>query len=142
MVDIVKYGGNNKKVLNTAISGRLDYTLVGGMGTVASGETYKIGVIPANAIVTAVKVIVVTGFGSDGTTDSTVNVGTTVGGSELASGVVITSPAVADGTANEFTATEVGVYATPTITGTAATGTLKVVVEFVETEAYTAMFTA
>lgn len=142
MVDIVKYGGNNKKVLNTAISGRLDFNLVGGMGTVASGETYKVGVIPANAVITAVKVVVTTGFGSDGTTDSTANIGTTSGGSDLGSGVVITNAGVLSVTADIYTSTEVGVYITPSLTGTPVAGNLKVIVEFVETEAYTAMFTA
>lgn len=138
MVDIVKYGGNNKKVLNTAISGRLDFNLVGGMGTVASGETYKVGVIPANAVITAVKIVVTTGF--DGTTP-TIDVGTSVGGAELGNDVAVSAAGVTDGTADIYTTTEVGVYVTPTLSG-ATKGNLKVVVEFVETEAYTAMFTA
>jgi len=139
MTDLSIYGGNNRKNPNTATTGVLSYNLVGDVGTIASGESYKIGTIPAGSLVTAVDVVVTTAF--NGTTP-TVDLGSIEGGNDLGTALDISSVAVVAGTSTGlYFESAMPIYATPTLISCTA-GSCKVVVQFVETDTTLAEFTA
>ena len=141
MTDLRKYAGNNRKALTSSTVGSIGITLPGNMGTIANGENYKVGTIPAGSLITAVNLVVTTAF-NYGTTN-TVDLGTTVGGAELGNDLSLAATGVVAGTGSIYIEEATDIYFTPTLDGTAGTaGDAKVVVEFVETDSYMATFTA
>jgi len=134
MVDTVKYG-NNEKVLSTATVGSIGMTLPGGLGTMVSGETYRIGSIPANSIVTGVDVIVDTAF--NGTTPTAdVSVGITL----VADNLALDSTGLTRETVAKVTTTAEDVTFVPTLSG-ATIGAARVIVYFTEPELCVGIFT-
>lgn len=139
MTDLILYSGNNKKKIATASVGELSYTLPGSLGNATSGESYKVGSVPANCVITSASLVVTTAF--DSATTATVEVGTTDGGDEIlsATNVKVTGATAAEG--DIYVSALTSIYATPAIVGATTTGTVKVVINFTELDGYEGTFT-
>lgn len=139
MTNLILYSGNNKKKIATASVGELSYTLPGTLGNATSGESYKIGSVPANCLITSASVVVTTAF--DSATTAAIDVGTTDGGDDLADGVNVKVVGATAAEGDIYVATATSIYAKLALVGATTTGTVKVVVNFTELEGYEGTFT-
>lgn len=134
MVDLITYAGNNKKNNSYGTAGKIAYTLPGNMGTIASGEDYKVASVPANCLITGVHLIVSTAFnGTTPTGDVTVGSNVRINDQALTAGVTSYTTA-------EVVTAKTDILFTPTLTGATA-GEATIVVEFVELDGYEGTFT-
>lgn len=138
MTDLSIYANNNAKTLVAGTTGSIGITLPGNMGTMVSGEAYKVGTLPKNSVIVDVAIIVDTAF--NGTTP-TVDVGYTGATTGFASALAVDTTGVNVGTAGQAISAQSDILVTPTI-ASATAGDLRVVVTFVEAGTVTGMFTA
>jgi len=134
-VNLIKYDGNKKKNKLNSTVGKLTYTLAGGLGTITSGDEYKVASIPANSLILSVDLIVSEAF--NGTTPTC---DVEVGGSVVLNDKDISSTGVDSYTTKSHVTALTDVEVTPTLSS-ATQGALEVVVTFVELDAYDGAFT-
>lgn len=134
-VNLIKYDGNKKKNKLNATAGKLSYTLAGGLGTITSGDEYKIASIPANSLILSVDLVVTEAF--NGTTPT---VDVEVGGSVVLNDIDVSATGVDSSETRIAVTSLTDIEVIPTLTN-ATQGSLEVVVTFVELNAYDGAFT-
>ena len=134
-VNLIAYDGNKKKNKLNSTAGKLTFTLAGGLGTLTSGDEYKVASIPANSLILGVDLIVTEAF--NGTTPT---VDVEIGGSVVLNDIDVSATGVDSYTTKSHVTSLTDVEVTPTVSGASA-GALEVVVTFVELNAYDGAFT-
>ena len=139
MVNIKTSSRNNETRLGLVAVGTLTYTQPKS-GVIKSGETYQIGTIPAGSVVTGVRILVDKAYnGTSPTADIGIVGSTTLYANDLDLDTVGVTAGVA-GT-NVYYSENTDIVITPTIAG-ANTGSVKVLVEYLQPGSRTGSFTA
>lgn len=135
MTNLIRFDGNKKKNKLNSTVGKVSITLPGGLGTLTSGEEYKIASVPMNALILGVDLVVTEAF--NGTTPT---MDVEVGGVVIINDADISAIGINTDSDRIATTSLTDITVTPTITG-ATTGAAEVVVTFVELDAYDGAFT-
>jgi len=137
-VSLLELGRNNQKRENSAGVGSIA-TVVGGV-TLDSGEEYQVLKIPAKSILKSLDMVVESAFGAGVTFDVGLNGDTTYKNDLNGNTVALTA---ASGGIDTYSATDRIVTVVPTNIETAvATGSLKIVAQYIETTTGTGKYTS
>jgi len=134
-VNLIQFDGNKKKNKLNSTAGKLSFTLAGGLGTMASGSTYKVASVPANSLILSVDLVVTEAF--NGTTPT---VDVEVGGAVVHNDIAVSALGVNSSEVRVHVTSLTDIEVTPTLTGATA-GALEVVVTYVELNGYDGAFT-
>lgn len=135
MTNLIRYDGNKKKNKLNSTVGKVAITLPGGLGTLTSGEEYKIASVPMNALILGVDLIVTEAF--NGTTPT---MDVKVGGTVIINDADLDAIAISTVHDRIAVTSLTDITVIPTIAD-ATTGAVNVVVTFVELDAYDGAFT-
>ena len=137
-VSLLELGRNNQKRENSVGVGSIA-TVVGGV-TLVSGEEYQVLKIPAKSILKSLDMVVESAFGAGVTFDVGLNGDTTYKNDLNGNTVALTAAA---GGIDTYSATDRIVTVVPTNIETAvATGSLKIVAQYIETTTGTGKYTS
>ena len=134
-LDLIRYDGNKKKNKLNSTAGKLSYTLAGGLGTITSGDEYKIASVPTDSLILSVDLVVTEAF--NGTTPT---VDVEVGGSVVHNDVDVSALGVDSSETRIHVTSLTDIEVIPTLTGATA-GALEVVITYVELNGYDGAFT-
>ena len=140
-VDYTYKALNNQKRITNGTVGQVTFTMEGGT-TITSGDILQICVIPKGTLITSATLIKDVAF--DSAISAVVNIGIN-GGSATAFGSALdvkTATGVVNLTAGQYFETGAIVNIVPTLVGTTTVGTIRFVVDYIETRSLSGEYNA